>query len=1703
MKSIMKKSLAVVMVLSMLLSLALPVFAVNAHTHTGDNTPCDCGAEVKTEVVEATCMEHGGTWNTCTACGDTWVTNETPKLPFDDPASHKLSTEAIAKEATCWAPGHTAAKACTVKGCTYSEGGVEIPQYTHGDPETDPLSSLVIDEKTLTSCLEGGVITYKCQFADVEGSQCPGYNGEHDKFAEPAGHKHELRATGYQAPTCDAKGWVTIDCTVCDDTFKVAIAAKGHNFIYVAGVPAICYEQGYYEGYYCANEWIEWDEEGNGTKKSCSAYYITEQGHVAGSETDPLIPEVDKDKEALAIPATDTHNKVLVWDPEKDAAPVPEYKGELAYQQAMCGVNEQDGWQWWVCAEAGCDWDYKETLEPEHEDDGTFNVVTPPTCTEGGYTTHKCKICREYYEVDPTPIKHTWVSTGTNVVFTFIKDGKTFVKDGDLRALADELNVTIDYIPYMVPAAELNSDATAQKLIADGYTQVAWTIMTEVDCGVQGDYVHKCAKCPAQGFLTIVVDHVWDGDVTDVDSKDDLVHETCTTPGGYMGTCDNCGEEFILSASMVGAHDPDYKGEIAPTGHKSNLGYVITKDPVTGAFLLPVENEVPATCIALGTPKFNYCNNENCSEGLEDYETAKAAVKDTLSMIAHQYYDENGKAYAPVDVNISCMYPAFQIASCKVCGLHYNLDDDVNGGNTVAYEHRIGKDTANDTQKGEADGISHVYPAFGESGRPVVKAPTCAEEGRYDDVQCTLCPYVDNGNAIPVLDPGEVPTYNESMKDGDVIEGVTGEGWLITVTAPTCTQPGKVVASCIDCAANKTDTHETVTIHEFEKTGIHFIKGATYIKNANGTYMTVKGAYVVDRATLANAIASCDSATCAEKHIANEGDCDEKVNDLHAAHYECADCGDVIFFSVRLDHVAGQTECGKPTTCTECEKVLVEAEPHIMAKVDPAETVGDDNDCSTEFYYHIACTECGFGSKSQDFEWTDEWKEIAEYVAAQEHDYNGMTDSTCEKDMECVREGCDHVEKAKKDHIYLADNQVADGNYQQPTCITLGYNIFRCTAGEACDKEGATVVEIGGVKYAEWRVLDASSSYTDHDYDVDNDGVDDIYLDNDGNCLTYNVDVYRCENCYGTATVDEDGFISHGYIVENFKDPTGHEWIEVKLAPTCGTPGYVQNVCKNCFNLSLECVDPEHDAANCPDCKDIRADEMHKTPDFEGKLGYDFETAIVLEPTGHFYWSTPAADATQDEIDNFVAEKIYFEFTCQDAIKHRVPVLDQDGEPTGEYFYPRCAGECGVQLSPDMHNLSEAYYEKEVTCTENGLKWHACMVEGCTYRTILEVVLATGHSAPYWEIETEATCCAPGSAYLACRVCAAAIKAGELVTALTEGETLPEGETFVAYEATADQLTKVLDQLDHDFENGNVLSEEPATIHSKGKKVVQCALFCGVGADGKPVQCPETTTIYDEKLDHVEFSAVIENVVAPDHYVFVNGGKISYTIFIDGENKDLYGLNFNVTYNPYALTYTGFDLGEDNANIFGTIDPSGACNTWVGGTKEGVVSILATASPTEEGEIGYVTVNEKQEFVTLYFDINADTVTDSPFDAGYVTAIEIKNVTLEGISIGGDQSSPEIMFGNDYDHAVVDAEAIIVEKLGDVNVIKDADGNMLLSDKILNVRDVNAIEKLILEKGYDVRADINQDGFVTSADLIAVQRYIINAHSYAEMVGAE
>ena len=1600
MKSMMRRSLAIVMVLAMLLSvLAVPAFAADVHVHD-DNDPCEhAGQEgaIKQEEKAATCQSLGGTWNTCTICGDVWVTNATPKTE-----DHQWSDEPTTVTATCWREGYTA-NVCDTCGATTGKTNV-VPQYTHTvyDAVNNPTGCLYLDTEasTLEDCINGGVVVYRCRFeneaADASGDKCTYVVAP--EYKEPAGHKHVLNTVEYQAPSCSESGWVIVECTVCPDEFKVYAAPAGHSWHLQEEVPSTCSLAGYHKGAYCDAWWLVWDEEGNATKVTCSAYYKGD----APTADNVVVPAVDLDAESLRHDSTAQHTPVYA---AKDAT----VNGEIAYQAATCNpalsAEQQKGWWYKVC-DKNCGWFEKEILTVQHEKDPAFTPqVTEPTCTEDGYTTYLCAICTTKYQADFVPAAHKYAASAgaANVVYTFVKDGKTFIRDGlDLLWIHEEGTATfkLDYIPYMTDDL---TDAKAAALLADGYVASSWVAMTEASCGVKGYYAHYCTVCDAGEFLTIDVQHTWDGDANDVKAEN-FVNATCTTPGGYMGTCGTCNEEYLLSAAE--AKVEGYNGPVAATQHKKHDG---TPAGMTGnVFNVPHDNGQASTCTQQGYAGFDYCDNADCA--LPTYEEAlAAAMLNALPLAPHTYYAANGNVLAPVALEENCMYPAFSVASCVDCGLHIYKDAAYNTtGDKVPYDFMIEGSITK-----PFDASKHVWP---QGDRGYATEPTCDAPGRYNDIQCTVCSKTDMGKNVEPINPGAVPTYNASMTNGMIVN----DYWKIVIVEPTCFAPGSVTAVCVACEKNGTTNHASTVIKVLDPTEKHMIKGATYVYNEDGSLKVVNGAYVVS--ALPTAVTP---TTPTPGFTPNAGSCRTDINDLHADYYECATCSEILAIAVALAHTPVGATCTVAGSCSVCHEELTEALGHNMEKTTTIKN--DDADCTTEWYYILDCSRCDFTSESQGFVWTDAYKALAEYVpAAAAHTWN-IDAPTCTVAQECTVEGCE-VSHAALAHLTPTSTYVAS------TCIKLAHTVYTCARGEACDIANKTVAN--GV--ATWEVVDETAVLAQHAYEKV------LTLCQTGTCVAFNVEVWMCKDCKGSMGIDEETGCKDGYKAENLKDAAGHKLVKDDLDPTCTVGGYYQDTCKVCYNRNLD---------------DAGETGLWDVEDWKGDLGYTEKE--MRDPTGHWY------------VKDGETERTYFEINCVD--------LKANNDPT--------CGDCKVQFKEADYHAITREYDKLPTCTEDGLTWEYCTEEGCGYKDILKVAYATGHTGLVWVTAAPATCCAAGSKYLACTTCAVdgvptAVKAGEFK--------IVDGEKVYF---TASDLTDTITKLDHHWVKDSTKTV-PATVHAAGSEFYYCDLTCG--ANG--AQCTETKTEPIAKLEGVAFSATVNNAIVPatgaNKPVFVNGGMIAYTVKIDAEAKEIGMINVFVSYNTNVLTYVDFDLGADNANLFGTKDASGQCDTMVGANGNGLVSIFAVTSFNENGEYVNATVNAEEEFVTLYFRINSDVMTDdiTNLTANYTdfnTYIEIVSAV----------AAPHTdVAANAYESHVDAVVAVRIEKLGDVNVAKDAEGVMTAADGKINMYDVVAIQNIILEGGYDARADINQDGVVNNLDLIAVKKYIVFVHSYADMV---
>ena len=342
------------------------------------------------DAVAATCTEDGYTGDTyCLDCGRMIAEGEV--IPA---TGHSFGEWVLTTEPTC------------------TETGVETRTCACGETETREVEALGHTYEavvTAPTCTEAGYTTYTC-------SVC-GDSYVADEVAA-LGHSYESVVT---APTCTEPGYTTHTCSVCGFSFQDSFtAAMGHNCITVVTAPT-CTEAGYTTH----------------TCMDCDYVLVTDEvealGHTFGEWTVTTAPtctedgeetrtcEVCGETETQAVAATGHNHEAVVTAPTCTEAGYTTYTcacGDtyVADEVAALGhtaevVPGKDA----TCEETGltegekcsvCD----EVLTEQEEIPATghkyVDVVTKPTKTEKGYTTHTCENCGHSYVdsyTDPTP----------------------------------------------------------------------------------------------------------------------------------------------------------------------------------------------------------------------------------------------------------------------------------------------------------------------------------------------------------------------------------------------------------------------------------------------------------------------------------------------------------------------------------------------------------------------------------------------------------------------------------------------------------------------------------------------------------------------------------------------------------------------------------------------------------------------------------------------------------------------------------------------------------------------------------------------------------------------------------------------------------------------------------------------------------------------------------------------------------------------------------------------------------------------------------------------------------------------------------------------------------------------------------------------------------------------------------------------------
>ena len=445
-------------------------------------------------VVEPTCLKGGYTLHKCSVCGDEYKDNLTAFL------GHSM-VEVGEKPATCTEAGHTAGVHCS--RCGLVESGVtEIPALGHSFGEWT--------ETTAPACTEKGVETRYCSRCDatetrevdalghsfgewtvttaptctekgVETRYCSRCDATETRDVDALGHA--LVHHDGKAATCTEAGWEAYDtCSRCDYTTYKEIPATGHSYISVVTEPT-CTEQGY-TTHTCA----------------CGDSYVADYkdalGHSFGEWTVTTAPTcTEKGVETRYCSRCDA----------TETREVDALGHDLVHHDGKAAACTEAGWEAYdTCS--SCDYTtYKEIPATGHHHDA---VVTAPTCTAKGYTTHTCACGDSYVDSYTDALGHdfgAWKQTKAPTCTEKGTETRTCTRCNafEIRDVAptDHHYTAAVTAPTCTEKGYTTHTCACGDSYVDTYTDAlghsygAWTQTKAPTCTAKGTDSRSCTRC--------------------------------------------------------------------------------------------------------------------------------------------------------------------------------------------------------------------------------------------------------------------------------------------------------------------------------------------------------------------------------------------------------------------------------------------------------------------------------------------------------------------------------------------------------------------------------------------------------------------------------------------------------------------------------------------------------------------------------------------------------------------------------------------------------------------------------------------------------------------------------------------------------------------------------------------------------------------------------------------------------------------------------------------------------------------------------------------------------------------------------------------------------------------------------------------------------------------------------------------------------
>ena len=776
------------------------------------------GHDYKSVVTEPTCTEQGYTTHNCANCGDSYVDS------YVSPTGHKFGNWYVTKNATCTEDG-SERRDCA--NCDHYETRVI-------DATGHDYRSVV----TAPTCTERGYTTHTC-------SVCG--DSYVDSYVDATGHKFGNWIVT-KAATCTEDGTERRDCENCDHYETRTIEATGHNYKSVVTAPT-CTEQGYttHTCAKCGDSYVDSYVDATGHK--FGNWYVTKAATCEEEGTERRDCANCDHYETRTITATGHNYKSVV------TAPTCTEQGYTTHTCTVCGDSYVDSWvnatghkfdSWVVTKEATCtedgqerrdcqNCDHYETRTIEATGHDYKSVVTAPTCTEQGYTTHTCTVCGNSYldsYVNPTGHKFgNW----------FVTKAATCTEDGQERR--DCANCD-HYETRVVEATGHNykSVVTAPTCTERGYTTHTctncghsyvdsyvsptghkfgnWYVTKNATCTEDGQERRDCANCDHYETRTIKA--------TGHDYKSVVTAPTCTEQGYTTHTCAKCGNSYVDSPTPA-------------LGHSYGEWYQ-TKAPTYEAD--GEERRDCTRCDHYQTRVVPMLKHEYVSVVTDPTCTEQGYTTHTCTKCGDTYVDtfvpalgHNFVTYVS-DGNATCTEDGTKTAKCERCDA---TDTVIDRGSATGHKFgswvvtKAATCTEDGTERRDCQNCDHyetrTIEATGHNYKSVVTAPTCTERG-YTTHNCTKCghSYTDSyvnatghkfGNwfvtkAATCTEDGQErrDCQNCDHYETRTIEAA-GHSYKSVVTAPTCTEQGYTTHTCANCGHSYVDSYVNPTGHKF------------------------------------------------------------------------------------------------------------------------------------------------------------------------------------------------------------------------------------------------------------------------------------------------------------------------------------------------------------------------------------------------------------------------------------------------------------------------------------------------------------------------------------------------------------------------------------------------------------------------------------------------------------------------------------------------------------------------------------------------------------------------------------------------------------------------------------------------------------------------------------------------------------------------